>query len=227
VTLRASDDRPGAADELKDAGQRTVFAVRAERDGEPVRGAEVELVADPFPFEGDEEVVARARTSAAGRARLDARFDRRVRVRARVADGVSDTVAIRRSPAYERASVEERPDGLQQFEGVMRFPRDLDPEFRFVAFVGDAERPRLPRIDPRITVDEPRPGQVRARFAFRLPEGVERWRLQVCVAADADSGLSAPRGRCRGRTAVNEEYEDQRRAEREERRADRGRDRRR
>lgn len=226
-----SSDRPVPGLSVPEWGARSTLTVRARRDGEPLAGQRVELLADPHPHEGDEQVVARATTSRTGHARLRARFDRDTRVRARIGETTSEPVDLLRGVRTLDGDVDELPGDRIAFSGRMTYPRDMDPEIGLAIFVGEADRPRLPRIDvrPKLT----RLGKGSTRVAFTVPVPGEGWRLQVCLVPSAASGLSGPPGACRGRTAVNHALREQRRAERHEerelrerrraeRRADRG-----
>jgi hypothetical protein len=205
LALTSGDDGPRLRDEVVESGDRTSLLVRAQRDGAPLTGEQVELLADPFPYDGTEQVVARARTSSAGRARLLAPFDRNTRVRVRAAGARSDVVEVRRGARLGQASIKDLPDGRELFTGVMRFPKALNPRFRFTVYLGSANRPRLPRVPARVRIRERGPGRVEVTSAFR--PAAAGWRVQICVFPLEGGGLAGPKSECRQRSMANSKYE--------------------
>ncbi|HEY8584977.1 MAG TPA: hypothetical protein VIL49_18605 [Capillimicrobium sp.] len=192
-------DRPSMGLE---SGATSRFVVRARRNGRPVRRATVQLLADPYPFDGAPVVVAQGTTSKKGKARLRASFDRRTRVRAVVSGKASRVVRIQRRVRSEGGQITDVSARRKRFTGTLRYPPDIQPRFRLGVYVGNKNRPRLPRVRPRIELGQPAPGVTTVSFVFKLPRSiVSVWRLQVCIRPNKASGLTVPR--CGGRTAAN------------------------
>jgi hypothetical protein len=186
VSVASSDERLTARGDVPAFGARTTFRGRATRDGEPLAGARVVLRdAD------DDRVLARTVSDDRGHYVLRARFDRNATVRVHVDGEPGPAVDVPRGVDLGRAEVVERGDGLNEFRGIVRYPRDVEPDLRFALFVGSQDRPRLPRrpADPRVA--ELAPGRARVTLTFRAREA---WRMQLCVAPGPDSGSSGPPG---------------------------------
>ena len=215
VTVVSSDERRADRDGPPEFGSRTTFRGRATRAGEPLAGARVEL----RDVEGD-RALAGAVTDDGGRYVLRKRFDRNASLQVHVDDEPGPTVDVRRSVALRRPDVRELGGGRNRFSGIVRYPRDVDPDLRFTLYLGSPNQRRLPRrlVDTR--VEDLGPGRSRVTFVFR-PTG--RWRFQLCVAPGSDSGLSGPPGDCRGGSLANTEYREDAERRREEREADAGR----
>ncbi len=215
VTVSSSDERRDARDGPPEFGSRTTFRGRATRAGEPLAGARVEL----RDAKGD-QALASTLTDDGGRYVLRERFDRNASVQVHVDGEPGPTVDVRRSVALGRADVRELGDGRNTFSGIVRYPRDVDPDLRFTLYLGSPNQRRLPRRPVDTRVQDLGPGRSRVTFVFR-PTG--RWRFQLCVAPGPDSGLSGPPGDCRTRSQANTEYREDAERRREEREADAGR----
>lgn len=217
LTVTSSDRRAAAREETPQFGTQTTFRGRATRKGKPLAAARVEL-----RDVDRNRVLARTKTGRDGRFVLRERFDRNTTVRFHVDGEPGPTVEVRRGVDLGRADVRELGD-RRELTGIVDYPRDIDPELRFVLFLGSSDQPRLPRrpADPRVV--EIAPGRSRVTLVFR-PSDPNRWRAQLCVSPGPDSGLSGPPEGCGGRSQPNEIYgddADQRRKE-QEATADRG-----
>ncbi len=215
VTVGSSDERRDAREGPPEFGSRTTFRGRATRAGEPLGGARVEL----RDAEGD-QVLAGTTTDDGGRYVLRERFSRNASVQVHVDGEPGPTVDVHRSVALGRADVREMGDGRNEFSGIVRYPRDIDPDLRFTLYLGSPHQRRLPRRPADTRLQDLGPGRSRVTFVFR-PTG--RWRFQLCVSPAADSGLSGPPGDCRGRSQANSAYREDAERRREEREADAGR----
>jgi hypothetical protein len=218
VTVASSDERALARGKTPQFGDRTTFRGRATRERAPLVSARVEL-----RDAARDRVLGRTVTDRDGRYVVRERFDRNATVRIDVDGQPGPTVDVRRGVALGRAQLRELGDGRIVLRGIVHHPRDIDPDLRFVLFLGGLDDARLPRrpADPR--VEELAPGRSRLTVVFRPPR--QRWRVQVCVAPGPDSGLSGPPGGCRRRWQSNTAYRSdaERRRKEREAAADRGR----